>query len=182
MNVLKNIHLYFRFRKKKFKKIGRYADYKQLSSRFLFPEKIEIGNNTKILENAFFDGVGGVVIGKCCMVAPYCTILSCNHNYDQDVKFLPFDNKMIMKKVVIKDYCWVGRNVMIMPGVTIGVASIIAAGSVVTKDVSDYTVVGGNPAMLIKKRDEVRINALILSGQCINDLKVNKNNKKEYLG
>ncbi len=88
---------------------------------------------------------------------------------------------MIKKKVIINDYCWVGRNVMIMPGVELGVASIIAAGSVVTKDVADYSVVGGNPAKLIKKRDEVGVNELIRSGRCINNLELNKDNKKEYL-
>jgi len=181
MNIVKKTHLYLKFKKKKFKKIGVNVHYKQLSSRYLFSENIEIGDNTKILENAFFEGAGEISIGKCCMVAPHCTILTSNHNYERDIEFLPFDNLMIVKKVVIDDFCWIGRNVMIMPGVKVGVASIIAAGSVVTKDVVDYSIVGGNPAKLIKKRDETKIKELICSGLCVNDLDLNKYNKKSYI-
>lgn len=178
MNIFKNIKIYFKFRTKAFKKIGSNTQYKDLSSKFLFPENIKIDDNTKIANNVFFDGVGGISIGRCCMVAPHCIILTSNHNYEKNIKYLPFDNKMIMKEVVIGDYCWVGRNVMIMPGVRIGLACVIAAGSVVTKDIPDYSVIGGNPAKLIKKRDGSVLKHLISSGHCINDLKFNK---KEYL-
>lgn len=54
------------------------------------------------------------------------------------------------RKVVIKDKAWIGFNSIILKGVTIGEGAIVAAGSVVTKDVPDFAVVGGNPAGLIK--------------------------------
>lgn len=57
-------------------------------------------------------------------------------------------------EVVIKDKVWVGFNAIILKGVTIGEGAVIAAGTVVTKDVSPYTVVGGNPARVIKKIDK----------------------------
>jgi acetyltransferase-like isoleucine patch superfamily enzyme len=55
--------------------------------------------------------------------------------------------------VIIEDDCWVGANSIILPGVTIGQGSIIAAGSVVTKDVEAFSIVGGVPAKKIKDRD-----------------------------
>lgn len=59
----------------------------------------------------------------------------------------------IKKPVIIKDFVWCGANVTITPGVTIGEGAIIGAGSVVTKDVPDYAIVGGNPAKIIKYRN-----------------------------
>ena len=53
---------------------------------------------------------------------------------------------------IIESDAWIGMNAMIMPGVTIGEGAIVAAGSVVAKDVAPYTIVGGNPAKVIKKR------------------------------
>lgn len=53
---------------------------------------------------------------------------------------------------VLNDGCWLGMRCMIMPGVTVGEGAIIAAGSIVTKDVPDYAVVGGNPAKILKYR------------------------------
>lgn len=53
---------------------------------------------------------------------------------------------------VLQDGCWLGMRAMIMPGVTIGEGAVVAAGSVVTKDVPPYAIVGGNPAKIIKYR------------------------------
>ena len=54
--------------------------------------------------------------------------------------------------IVIQEYVWIGCNVTVLPGVTIGEGAVIGAGSVVTRDVSPYTVVAGNPARVIKTR------------------------------
>lgn len=58
--------------------------------------------------------------------------------------------------IEIKDYAWIGMNCLIMKGVTIGKASIVAAGSVVTKDVPDFCIVAGNPAKVVKVLEEYR--------------------------
>ena len=57
-------------------------------------------------------------------------------------------------KIVIKDKAWIGFNSIILKGVTVGEGSIVGAGSVVTKDVPDYTVVAGNPAIIVKTLNE----------------------------
>lgn len=58
------------------------------------------------------------------------------------------------RKVTIGNDVWIGQRVMIMPGVTIGDGSIVGAASVVTKDVPDYAIVAGNPARIIRYRNQ----------------------------
>lgn len=58
------------------------------------------------------------------------------------------------RPVLIEDDVWIGARVIILPGVKVGKGSVIGAGSVVTKDVMPYTVVGGNPARVLKGREE----------------------------
>ena len=57
------------------------------------------------------------------------------------------------KPITIKDNVWVATGAIVLPGVTIGAGAVVAAGSVVVKDVEPWTVVGGNPAKFIKKRE-----------------------------
>jgi len=81
-----------------------------------------------------------------------------NHNHHPDwMTVSPFENEIRDSyapkgDTLIKSDAWIGMNAMIMPGVTIGEGAIIAAGSIVTKDIPPYTIVGGNPARIIKER------------------------------
>ncbi|MFR2812259.1 MAG: DapH/DapD/GlmU-related protein [Escherichia coli] len=59
-----------------------------------------------------------------------------------------------MKPVILKKGCWIGANVTILPGVVVGENSVVGANSVVTKSISPFTVVAGNPAKIIKKLNE----------------------------
>lgn len=124
-----------------------------------FPERISIGNNVLIHAGALIDGEGGVEIGNNFVASIGLTILSSSHNYESP-ELLPWDETRILKKVVIEDNVWCGVNVIIMPGVIISEGAVIAAGSVVTKNVEKYSVVGGNPAKIIKYRDIDRYEAL----------------------
>ncbi|MBT5539933.1 MAG: acyltransferase [Candidatus Marinimicrobia bacterium] len=182
MNKLRKFILDYKYKKKKFKLIEENVDYKQFNSKFISPEKIILRKNSKILDNAYFDGAGGIEIGECTVIAPRCTILSVNHNYDEkSIDMLPFNNEMIMKKVTIGRYCWIGRSVMILPGVSIGDGCVVAGGSVVVKDLEPYSVVGGNPARLIKYRSEDEIKEMINNKRCQCDSNINPNNVKEYI-
>ena len=95
---------------------------------------------------------GPLVIGKDVMMGPNCIIITSNHcSSDTSVHMFEqgYDEP---KQVTINDDCWIGTNVVILPGVTIGQGSIIGAGAVVTKDVPPYSIVGGVPAKVIKSR------------------------------
>lgn len=79
---------------------------------------------------------------------------------------IPYDKTYIKKNVKIGDCVWLGNRVMIMGGVNIGEGAIVAAGSVVTKDVPPLAIVGGNPAKVIKYRNEEHYYRLKSQGKC----------------
>ena len=81
-----------------------------------------------------------------------------NHNYE-GVK-LPYDETFVKKEIIIGDNVWFGNRVLVVGNVTIGEGAIIAAGSVVVKDVPALAIVGGNPAKVIKSRDTEHYNRL----------------------
>lgn len=102
----------------------------------------------------------GLNIGSFCSIASNVKfILGGNHNlyglttYPVSFKLLGGEKDTLSNgPIVIKDDVWIGTDVIILSGLTIGQGAVIAAGSIVTKDVEPYSIVGGNPAMLIKKR------------------------------
>lgn len=116
------------------------------------PENFKIGATSHLKSGTYIECSGGVTIGEYFHSGRQLTIYSSNHIYDND-NYIPYDNISINKPVVIKDFVWVGANVTIVPGVTIGEGVVVGAGSVVTRDVPNYAVVGGNPAKVIKYRD-----------------------------
>lgn len=137
------------------KKILIFFKYKNLNSNFAYSENISFGDYCQVGDNAFFHGKGGISIGNGVIISHNVTIYSCEHYYDgTDLLAIPFDHKMICKKITIEDGVWIGSHVTILPGVQIGLGSVIATGSVVTKNVDSYCIVGGNPAKKIKVRDK----------------------------
>jgi len=102
-----------------------------------------------------------VKIGRGSIIADHVDIRTANHYYDgPELNALPFDEKVIIKPVEIGQNVWIASNVLILPGVKIGDGAVIAGGSVVTKNVENFEVVGGNPARHIKYRDKSRYNSL----------------------
>lgn len=115
-----------------------------------FASSIKIGDNSGIGRNAILSGK--VIIGNNVMMGPECHIYTINHKTDRvDIPMCIQGNEP-EKMVIISDDVWIGDRVTILPGVFIGKGSIIAAGSVVTKNVEEYSVVGGVPAKVIKYR------------------------------
>ena len=94
-----------------------------------------------------------VYIGANVLMGPNVTILTLNHCHDRTDVPIKQQGYESIKPVTIRDDVWIGRNVIIMPGVTVNVGSIIGAGAVVTKDVPEYSIVGGVPAIVLKYRE-----------------------------
>lgn len=110
---------------------------------------IEVGDDSELGQNCLIHS--NVRLGSKVIMGPDVKIYSRNHVHSRvDVPIA--DQGKIQSETVVGDDVWIGANVIILPGVTIGDHSVVAAGSVVTKNVEAYTVVGGNPAKLLKKR------------------------------
>jgi len=112
-------------------------------------KNISIGVNCRINENVF---IQGATIGDNVLIAPNCSLLSVSHIHsDRDIPIV-FQGETDPNPPIIKDNVWLGRNVIVLPGVTIGEGAIVAAGAIVNKDVESFSIYGGVPAKLIKKR------------------------------
>lgn len=96
---------------------------------------------------------GGVFIGKRTLIGYRTQILSANHSIPKIGEPFPISGD-VYKPIHIANDVWIGANCIITAGVTIGEGAVIAAGSVVTKDVPANAIVGGVPAKLIKMREE----------------------------
>lgn len=112
--------------------------------------KIVIGKNTSIGKNNEIASNCSIEIGSDCIFGANVYVTDSNHEY-KTPGVLFKDQGMVSEKVVIGDNVWVGRNAMILKGVHIGSNSIVAAGAVVTKSFPDFTIIGGNPAKIIKE-------------------------------
>lgn len=111
---------------------------------------ITIGNNSGIGSNSVIGRY--TVIGNDVMMGPECIIYTRNHSFNRTDIPMNRQGMQDFKSVVIGNDVWLGARVTILPGVHIGDGSIIGAGSIVTKDVPRYAIVGGNPARIIKYR------------------------------
>lgn len=123
-----------------------------------------IDKTSHLKSNTYIECSGGVSIGRYFHTGRGLTIFSVSHNYDYPSK-IPYDEVILYKPVVIKDFVWCGANVIILPGVIVGEGAILAAGAVISKDVPDYAVVGGNPMKILKYRDVEQFNKLKEEGK-----------------
>ncbi len=116
-----------------------------------FPEMVSIGDNTNINHGSELYGGGGITIGSGTMVAYEVFIMSDSRTFLGETP-LKDQKGRIRKPVEIGNDVWVGARATIMPGVKIADHAIIAAGSIVTKNVYEWEIVGGNPAKVIGNR------------------------------
>lgn len=112
---------------------------------------IEIGNNFYANMDCIFLDVNKIIIGNNVMVGPRVSFYTAGHPTDAEIRIQDLEFGL---PINVKDNVWIGGNSTILPGVTIGENAIIAAGAVVTKDVPNNTIVGGNPARVIRKIDK----------------------------
>jgi acetyltransferase-like isoleucine patch superfamily enzyme len=113
--------------------------------------QIYIGKNTRIHGSCIHAQLS-VKIGKNCLIAGNTQIFDNNgHDLLLENPQKRLNSKAISKPVVVNDNVWIGANSIILPGVSIGEGSVIAAGSVVVNNVPSFCLVGGNPAKIIRK-------------------------------
>lgn len=124
------------------------------TSHIMPPMQIDMGKNMKIGSHVFINhgltvmARGGIEIENDVMIGPGASLLTANHDlYDHQV--------LLCGKITIKKNAWIGAKAMILPGVTVGENAVVAGGAVVTKDVEPNTVVGGNPAKILKHLEPV---------------------------
>ena len=108
-------------------------------------------------------GAGTVTIGDNFHSGTECMMITQNHNYEGEA--IPYDNTYVKKTITIGDNVWLGNRVLIVGDVTIGEGAIVAAGAVVCKDVPPCAIVGGNPAKVIKYRDQAHYEELKAVGR-----------------
>ena len=124
-----------------------------IERRAVFSSRVELGDNSGIGIRAIIEG--RCVIGKDVMMGRECIIYTKNHKFDDTTRSMRGQGFQEERPVVIGDDVWIGGRVSILPGVNIGSHSIVGAGAVVTKDVPEWAVVAGNPAVVKKYRKEV---------------------------
>ena len=109
-----------------------------------------IGNNSGLGRNCYIQSK--VTIGDNVMMAPDVMIYTSNHEFSNTSIPMCEQGMSATKPVIIHDDVWIGARTIILPGVTINKGSVIGAGTIVTKDVPEYSVFAGNPGKVIKYR------------------------------
>ena len=117
-------------------------------NKFNDVSKFSMGNNVIIGPNNVFLIRGGIKIGDNVNISGFSFFISQEHDIND-----PFGHTSL-KEIIVEDNSWIATGSTIMPGVKIGKGAVVASGSVVTKDVPNFTVVAGNPAKKIKMRSE----------------------------
>jgi maltose O-acetyltransferase len=149
-NKIKNI-IYIKHNPKHFKTIGIHVSLPD-SGTIDNKKNIQIGNYVYIGPEPYIFAKGGLDIGSNVVIGPRVTIHTTNHRYD-NTTMLPYDNFSYLKKVTIEKNVWIGSDSLICPGVTISEGMVVAMGSVVTKTFPPCSIIGGNPAKILKTRD-----------------------------
>lgn len=126
-------------------KIGKGSRI-HIGARFFEPSNIQIGQGSIIGDNVFLDGRDKLVIGNHVDIASSVMIYNSEHDINSE------NFQVTNAPVEIGDYVFIGPKVIILPGVKISKGAVVAAGAVVTKDVGEYEVVGGVPAVVIGER------------------------------
>jgi len=117
------------------------------------PNKISIGSNVWIGKNISLYGCNGIKIGNNVVIAKDVSLISGNHKYSsKEIKINNQEMQLGKPPIIIGNDVWIGEKAIILKSVNIGEGCVVGAGAVVTKDVPAFSVVAGNPAVIIKQR------------------------------
>lgn len=116
-----------------------------------FGSELSIGDNSGV-------GIDCEILGPCSigndvMMGPEVVIYTRNHKHGDPEKPMRLQGYEEWRPVTICDDVWIGRRVMIMPGVTIGKGTVVAAGAIVTRDLPEYSICAGVPARVVGERN-----------------------------
>jgi acetyltransferase-like isoleucine patch superfamily enzyme len=115
--------------------------------------KIHIGASTYINRSTHLDATLSLRIGQHCGIGPGCYIT--DHDHGIDINLPPLEQPMTSKPTNIEDWVWIGANVSVLKGVTIGRGAVIGAGSVVTHNIPENAIAVGVPARVIKYKESL---------------------------
>ena len=118
-----------------------------------WPSRLRIGKRCLIQRDCILHSMGGIHIGDYVGIGSQSILISFAHNYLRP-EYLPYDNVIILKPIIIRDFVWIGFAAKIMPGVEIGEGAIVAMGATVTRNVPPLSIVAGNPAEIIGYRNK----------------------------
>ncbi|MDD8048252.1 MAG: sugar O-acetyltransferase [Thomasclavelia sp.] len=129
---------------------GYLPDNLEIVTPFIcdYGKNIHLGSNVFINCNCYLMDGASISIGSNVFIGPYCGFYTAAHPIEYKKRNQGLEKAL---PITIKDNCWFGANVSVMPGVTIGSGCVIAAGSVVTKDMPDNSMIAGVPAKVIKE-------------------------------
>lgn len=116
------------------------------SCKIVMPWNLDIGDGATIGEGVILYSLGRISIGEQTVISQYSHICAGTHDIED-----PFF-RLVKANVEIQSFCWICADAFIGPDVAVGEGSVVAARSVVVRDVDDWSVIGGNPAKFLKKR------------------------------
>ena len=116
------------------------------SAKIWAPWQLEIGDYVALGPRSEIYNVAKIIMGSNITVSQDAYLCTASHDISQLKK------PLVTKPINLGDSTWIAARAIVLPGVTIGEGAVVAAGAVVTKDVEPWTVVGGNPAKVLKKR------------------------------
>ena len=131
------------------KECGKNVNIERFAS---FTPGLSIGDNSGVGIHSEMNGV--VSIGRDVMMGPEVVVYTTRHKHDRTDISMMFQGMDTPAPVTIGNDVWIGRRVIILPGVTIGDGCVIGAGAVVAKDLPPYSIAVGVPAKVVKRRDE----------------------------
>ncbi len=112
-----------------------------------YPWKLIIGNNCWIGENVWIDNLDNITIQDNVCISQGAMLLCGNHNYKKQ------SFNLIIAPICLKEGSWIGAKSIVCPGITLNSHSILSLGSVATKDLDEYSIYKGNPAVKIGERN-----------------------------
>ena len=126
----------------------------QTGFRFGMKDVVKIGNNCQINEHVY---IQSAIIGDDVLIAQHVALLAVTHNHEDINVPISAQGSTAPDPVIVENQVWIGRNVIVMPGIRLGKGSIIGAGAVVTKSVPPFAIMGGVPAKIIRYRNATQI-------------------------